>query len=120
VKVLKDQYVSPTLNTNLAQMLLEITERKITGILHTSGGTRVSRYEYALSLAGVFNLNEDLIKPATMDEMSWKAKRPKDSSLNISKASTVLDSKPLKLNHALEIMKKEKIENDSTLTTDTP
>lgn len=30
VKTLTDQYVSPTLNTNLAEMLFEITERKIT------------------------------------------------------------------------------------------
>lgn len=108
VKVLKDQYVSPTLNTNLAQMLLEITQRKILGILHTAGGTRVSRYEYAQKLAEVFNLNKDLIKPAKIDEISWKAKRPKDSSLNVRKASTLLYSKPLKLNNALEMMKKEK------------
>jgi len=94
-------------------MLLEITQRKILGILHTAGGTRVSRYEYALKLAEVFNLNMDLIKPAKMGEMPWKAKRPKDSSLNISKASTLLHSKPLKLNHALEMMKKEKSTTNS-------
>jgi dTDP-4-dehydrorhamnose reductase len=37
VKVLVDQYVSPTLNTNLTGVLLEIAERRATGILHTSG-----------------------------------------------------------------------------------
>jgi len=107
VKILTDQYVSPTLNTNLAEMLLEIAERKITGTLHTAGSTRVSRREFALKLAQVFNLNRDLIKPAKTDEMPWKAKRPKDSSLNISKARTLLNTKPLRLNHALETMKKE-------------
>jgi dTDP-4-dehydrorhamnose reductase len=108
VKVLKDQYVSPTLNTNLSEMLLEITERKINGVLHTAGSSRVSRYEYALRLAEVFNLNKDWIKPAKMDEMSWKAKRPRDSSLNVTKASTFLGSKPLKIIQALKMMKKEK------------
>jgi len=34
VKVLVDQYVSPTLNTNLAQMLIEIAERRLCGIFH--------------------------------------------------------------------------------------
>ena len=53
VKILKDQYVSPTLNTNLAEMLLEISQRKILGILHTAGATRVNRHEYALKLAKV-------------------------------------------------------------------
>jgi len=113
VKVLVDQYVSPTLNTNLAEMLLEIAQRGILGILHTAGDTRINRYEYALKLAEVFNLSADLIKPAKMDEMSWKAKRPRDSSLNVSKASTLLNSKPLKLNHALELMKKEKSKTNS-------
>ena len=108
VKVLEDQYVSPTLNTNLAQMLLEITQRKILGILHTAGGTRISRHEYALRLAEVFNLNKDLIKPAKMDEMSWKTKRPKDSSLNVNRAAALLNKKPLTLNQAFEVMKKEK------------
>jgi dTDP-4-dehydrorhamnose reductase len=32
VKALVDQYVSPTLNTNLAQMLIEIAERRLCAI----------------------------------------------------------------------------------------
>ncbi len=113
VKVLVDQYVSPTLSINLAEMLLEIAERNMTGTLHTAGDTRASRHEYALKLAEVFNLSAGLIKPAKMDEMPWKAKRPRDSSLNVNKASALLNSKPLKLNHALELMKKEKSKTNS-------
>jgi dTDP-4-dehydrorhamnose reductase len=107
VKILKDQYISPTLNTNLAEMLLEISQRKILGILHAAGATRVSRYEYAVKLAEVFNLNTDCIKPAKMHEMSWTAKRPRDSSLNVDKAMALLNKKPLTLNQALSVMKKE-------------
>jgi len=108
VKVLIDQHVSPTLNTNLAEMLLEIAEKKLTGILHTAGASRVSRYEFALKLAEVFNLSKGAIKPAKTNQMQWRAKRPKDSSLNVSKVNTILDTKPLKVNQALEMMKKEK------------
>lgn len=107
VKVLSDQYVSPTLNTNLAEMLIETAERKITGILHTAGATRVSRYEFALTLAEKFDLNRDLIKPAEMDAMSWKAKRPRNSSLNVSKALALLNQKPLKLDQSLKMMREE-------------
>lgn len=107
VKVLIDQIVSPTLNTNLAEMLLEIVEGGITGTLHAAGATRASRYEFALELAKVFNLPTNLVKPAKMGEISWKAKRPKDSSLNVSKALTLMKKKPLKLSEALKIMSKE-------------
>jgi len=105
VKILTDQHVSPTLNANLAEMLLEISEKRITGILHTAGDTRASRYKFALKLAQIFNLNTNLIKPAKMSEIAWKAKRPKDSSLNVSKADALLNAKPLKLDQALRRMK---------------
>jgi dTDP-4-dehydrorhamnose reductase len=108
VKVLTDQYVSPTLNTNLAQMLLEIAERKLSGILHTVGATRVSRWEFALKLVNVFNLDAKMIKQIKMDEFLWRAKRPKDSSLDASKCSRILaKSKPMKIEEALEAMKFE-------------
>lgn len=115
VKILTDRHVSPTLNTNLAEMLLEITEKRITGTIHTAGATRVTRHEFALKLAQIFNLNMNLIKQAKMKEIPWKAKRPKDSSLNISKANSLLSAKPLKLNQALKKMKEE-----DTLPTSTP
>ena len=107
VKVITDQYVSPTLNTNLVEMLLEIAERRIIGLLHTAGAARVNRYKFALNLAEVFNLNRGLIKPARMNKMPWKAKRPKDSSLNVSKVSSILNMKPMKLKQGLEMMRTE-------------
>jgi len=107
VKVLTNQYVSPTLNTNLAEMLLEIAERKITRILHTAGATKTSRYEFALKLAEVFNLNMNLVKPAELNDMVWRAKRPKDSSLNIDKARQTLRNRPLEINEAVEKMRKD-------------
>ena len=107
IKVLIDQHVSPTLNTNLAEMLLEIAEKKMTGTLHTAGASRVSRHEFALKLAEVFGLSNGVIRPSRTDEMLWKAKRPRDSSLNISKADVLLNAKPMELNQALKKMRKE-------------
>lgn len=107
IKVLIDQYVSPTLNTNLAEILLEAYERKITGIYHLAGASRVSRYEFALKLAEVFNLNKNLIIKSKMDEMNWIAKRPKDTSLDTSKANNVFKVKPINLNEALNNLKEE-------------
>jgi len=42
-----------------------------------------------------------------MNEINWKAKRPKDSSLNTNNANSLLNTKPLKLKQAIEKMKKE-------------
>jgi dTDP-4-dehydrorhamnose reductase len=107
VKVLADQYVSPTLNANLAEMLLEACERRLTGICHMSGATRVSRYDFAIKLAKTFSLNKNLIRKAKMSDMNWIAERPRDSSLDISKARKILKTKPTNLDKALNTLKRE-------------
>jgi dTDP-4-dehydrorhamnose reductase len=107
IKIVTDQWNSPTLNTNLADMTLEIIERKLTGTFHLSGATRISRYDFAKQIAENFNLDSNLISPTTSAEFSWSAKRPKDSSLDTAKAQQTLKNNPLQIKQALERMKQE-------------
>ncbi|MEM1914653.1 MAG: dTDP-4-dehydrorhamnose reductase [Candidatus Nezhaarchaeales archaeon] len=107
VNVLKDQWNSPTLNTNLAEMILEIAERKLTGVYHLAGATRVSRYEFACMIAETFDLDKELIRPVTMDKLEWIAPRPKDSSLDVSKAMKTLRKKPIRIEEALKRLREE-------------
>lgn len=107
VNVLIDQYVSPTLNTNLAEMLKEVMERRLTGTYHLSGATRINRYEFARKLCNVLDLDSSLLKAVTMKDMNWIARRPKDSSLDVSKAMRMLNTKPLDIGDALLRLKGE-------------
>ncbi|MFN3384911.1 MAG: SDR family oxidoreductase, partial [Archaeoglobaceae archaeon] len=107
VSVVSDQYNSPTLNTNLAEMLLEIAERRLSGIYHLAGATRMSRYEFAKLVAKTFDLSKDLIRPTSMESLNWVAKRPRDSSLNVSKAMRELRNKPKEIKLALNELKDE-------------
>ena len=107
IKVLTDQFISPTLNTNLAKMVLEASERRLCGIYHIAGASRVSRFEFAIELAETFNLNKSLIKESSVSDMDWVAKRPKDSSLDVSKTNNVLKTKSMNLSEALILMKEE-------------
>lgn len=107
VKVLVDQHVSPTLNVNLADMLAEIATGRFTGILHTAGASRANRYDFAVELAKVFHFDSKLVKRSQMSEMSWNTRRPKDSSLDVSRC-TALSSKPLEISEALTIMRAQR------------
>ena len=107
LKIITDQYVSPTLNTNLADMILEAAERRLTGIYHLAGATPVNRYSFAKLLTEKFGLDTNLIKPAKSEEMKWKARRPKDTSLNVEKAKGALRNKPLEVTEALSMLKIE-------------
>ncbi len=99
VKVFVDQWNSPTLNTSLAEMTLEVLERRLKGVYHLSGASRISRYDFAMALAKTLGLDQSLILPTHMKDLSFPAKRPKDSSLNTSKAEQTLKTKPLKIEH---------------------
>ena len=94
VNIITDQWNSPTLNSNLADMIIEIVNKRFSGILHTAGGNRINRYDFAKKLAEEFKLPVSLIKPIQMSQFNWKAQRPIDTSLNTSLASQVLTSKP--------------------------
>jgi dTDP-4-dehydrorhamnose reductase len=106
-KIVTDQWNTPTLNTNLAEMTLEAVERRLTGIYHLCGATRVSRFEFAQRIAEAFGLDKGLIDKVLSSQFSWPAKRPMDSSLDTSKAQSTLKNKPLALPEALARLKSE-------------
>ncbi|MCW4000725.1 MAG: dTDP-4-dehydrorhamnose reductase [Candidatus Bathyarchaeota archaeon] len=107
VKIVKDQWITPTLNTNLAEMTLEVVDRRLTGVYHLCGATRVSRLEFAQQIAEVFGLDKSLIDKVTTSQFNWMAQRPTDSSLDTSKAQRQLKCKPLPLAAALKQLKHE-------------
>ncbi len=107
IKIVTDQWNTPTLNSNLAEMTLEAIERKLTGIFHLCGATRVSRFEFAQMIAKTFGLDKRLIDPVLSSQFTWPAKRPTDSSLDTSKAQQTLKNGPLGVLESLDRLKVE-------------
>ena len=107
VNIVTDQYITPTLNTNLAEMLLDAGKKRLRGTFHMAGATRVSRYEFARELCEVFGFDENLVVPSRMADMRWNAKRPNDSSLDTSKVSMCLERGPSTLKEALKALREE-------------
>ena len=106
--VVEDHYNTPTLAGNLAETALEAVQKDLQGLYHVSGSKRISRYEFAKQIAKAFNLDQNLIKPIKMSQLTaWVAKRPRDSSLNTDKIRSQLEAKPLNITEGLDRMKKE-------------
>ena len=103
IDVLIDQFTSPTYIPNLSRMLIEISERRITGIIHAAGASKISRYQMASMLSDKLNLDGTLLKQISMNKMKWVAQRPKDSSLDVSRASSILNEKPQKIDQSLNL-----------------
>ncbi len=80
-----DQITCPTLIDDLANATLKLVQKKKCGLYHAVGSEAISRFDFAKKIAKIFGLDESLINEIKSSELFQKAKRPKDSSLGISK-----------------------------------
>ncbi|MEM1541423.1 MAG: dTDP-4-dehydrorhamnose reductase [Ignisphaera sp.] len=109
VKALIDQWLSPTLNTLLAKAIREIIEKRYIGVFHVAG-EKINRYDFAIAIANKFNFDISLIEPIYMREIKFLARRPRDSSLETSKARTLIKIDFYTLSHSLDVVYNEWLE----------
>jgi dTDP-4-dehydrorhamnose reductase len=102
VKLFSDQYVSPTLALNAAEMLAELAERRLTGVWHTAGATTVNRVEFAHALCARFGFDSDLITPTRLADAKLSSPRPNKTGLDVASATAELNAKPMTLDAALD------------------
>jgi dTDP-4-dehydrorhamnose reductase len=89
VRAVSDTYYSPIHASTLASAIVELMERRALGIVHVAG-RRMSRYELALRIADAIGADRKLVVPVERERMSWRAKRPADSSLDSSRATPLI------------------------------
>jgi len=111
ITVVDDHYNTPTLADNLAEMTIEALQSDLHGLYHASGIEKISRYDFAIQIAGTFRLNPNLVKPIKMSQLTaWVAKRPRNSSLNMDKIQKHLKTKPLNITDGLNKMRQKEKE----------
>jgi len=107
VKVVDDQFGNPTLVDDLAQGILNAIELGKTGIYHFAGRDIVSRYEFALRLAHVFDFEPKLIIPIKTAQLHQPAVRPMKSGLITLKAEVELGYRPSTIEQGLLVLKSQ-------------
>ncbi len=85
INVVDDQFGHPTLVDDLAKAIRKIVELKKTGIYNIAGSEYMNRFELALKVAEVFNLEPSLIHPVKTKDLNQKAPRPLNSSFDLNK-----------------------------------
>lgn len=81
VKIVRDQYNTPTLADDLAALLLWLAATRRTGIYHGAGPDLVGRHEWALAIIAHYGLDASLIDWVTTAELHQPAARPLRSGL---------------------------------------
>lgn len=108
-----DQYATPTLATNLAELIKELVMKEKKGTYNITGLDFLSKYEFALKVAEKLGFDKSLIKGVDTKSLAQKAKRPMHAGLMTEKIKKELVLKPLSLNDSLEILKQKFIKDGS-------
>jgi dTDP-4-dehydrorhamnose reductase len=82
VKIVSDQYNTPTLADDLASALLHLMRASSEGIIHVAGPDLLSRVEWARAIASYYGLEAGLIEVVTSAELKQPAQRPLRSGLH--------------------------------------
>jgi dTDP-4-dehydrorhamnose reductase len=100
-----DEYRT-AVGVNSAVNGLLLALEKVQGIIHLGGKERVSRYQFGLLMAAVFNIPREQIKPCLQCDFPMIAPRPQDVSLDSSLAFS-LGYQPLSNKTELEAIRDE-------------
>ncbi len=100
-----DQFRTPTNAEELADALIKLAEKRVGGIFHISGDEKISVFDFAKQIAKVFGYDDSLLLSTSTLELAEAARRPLDSSLNISKAINLIGFKPKPLSHSIQSLK---------------
>ncbi len=107
VRVVDDQIGTPTLAEDLAYGIFKIIELDRKGLYHIAGPDLLSRYDFAVTLARIFDLNKKHITPVRTSTMKQPAQRPLKSGLITLKAQTDLGLALSGVEHGLTMFKNQ-------------
>lgn len=95
IKVVTDQWRSPTLAEDLAMGCYLIADQQAGGIFNISGKEVLTPYDMAIQTADYFGLDKSLIAPADASTFKQVARRPPRTGFILDKARTILGYDPL-------------------------
>jgi len=99
--VVDDQVRTPTYIGDLAAGIVNIIEKKATGVFHLAGEDILTPYQMAIKIAKYLGLDPSLINRVTASNFSQPAKRPAKTGLDISKAKKDIGYKPISFDDGL-------------------
>jgi dTDP-4-dehydrorhamnose reductase len=104
VTAITDQTCCPTFAPNLAEIIVEAAEEEIIGVYHAAGDSKVTRYESVQIMKEELGFGGE-VKRSKMEDLPWKAQRPKDSSLSLAKLKEDFETQPISISEAFKRMR---------------
>ena len=94
IKVVTDQFRTPTLAEDLATGCFLIANKEEKGIFNISGKDFLTPYEMAVMAADFFGLDKSLISPTDASAFTQPARRPPRTGFDLTKSRNILGYEP--------------------------
>lgn len=107
IKVINDQFRSPTLAEDLAEGCIAIAQKGAEGIFHISGEEYFSIDQIVKKIISFFNLDKTKVTYVTSEELKQPARRPPKTGFDITKAKRVLGYEPHTFDEGLRIIQQQ-------------
>ncbi len=104
IKVVNDQWRTPTLAEDLAIGCFLIVQKQAEGIFNIAGKDMLTPYEMAIKTAEFFDLDTSTMEMADSSSFSQPAKRPPKTGLTIDKARSLLGYSPRSFDEGIAVV----------------
>lgn len=94
IKMFTDVIFSPITVNTLSLLIDRLLKMDYRGILNIGSSDSASKYKFGIFLAELFGFDQSSIMPISVDDFKFTAKRPKNVSLNTSRAEGMLGPLP--------------------------
>lgn len=85
-----DVHFCPMFVGDLADVLVRMLEKSLSGLYHVVGSEALSKYAFGQRIARQFGFDEALVIPKSVEESGLKARRSHNLRLSVNKLSTAL------------------------------
>jgi len=107
IRVVNDVWTEPLAAWDCAETIWCALDKEISGPLNVSGGVKMSLFEFAHTVASVFELDSSLIDPASSGDFPTLAPRPRSTSFDLKRLKEELDFHPSSPLEGLEKLKRD-------------
>jgi len=107
VNIIQDEKSSPIIVDDFANSIIHLMKGDYSGIFHSAPNLCLNRYEFSKTIAEKLELDSNLIKPTSNDELGRNVKTGINKCLDSNKIQTLSKFKFLTLNESLSLLEKQ-------------
>jgi dTDP-4-dehydrorhamnose reductase len=102
-----DVFFSPLHVNDLADIIVQLIKKKTTGLFNAVSSNSLSKYEFGLKVADIFNIKDKVIIKGSIRDKKLIAKRPCNMGLSSNKLSAVLNKRMPSIERSIQLLKNQ-------------